>query len=240
MTRPAGPSLTLLPAVDVADGRAAQVVDGSTSDPLEVALRWVGHGAAWIHLVDLDLAFGRGDNAALLARLVERIPVPVQLSGGLADEESVRWAASTGADRIVLASAVTARSDTLARLLAEHGARLVPAVDVRDGQVVSRGTDLDLGPVAEVVRDTPALAEAPRVLVADASRDGTRTGADVELFAGLARLLGGEVVASGGVATLEDVRRLRTLTPHGVTEAVVGSALYHAAFPLEQALEVAR
>jgi phosphoribosylformimino-5-aminoimidazole carboxamide ribonucleotide (ProFAR) isomerase len=232
--------LTLLPAVDVSGGRAAQVVDGATTDPLEVALRWVARGASWLHLVDLDRAFGRGDNAGLLGDLVDRVPVPVQLSGGLADEAAVRWAASTGARRLVLASSVLAEPDLLSRLLRAHGQRVVPAVDVRDGQVVSRGTAVALGSVAEVLRANPGLAEAALVLVADASRDGTRAGADLELFARLARLLDGEVIASGGIATLADVRGLRGLTGDGVTHAVLGAALYHDAFSLDQALEVAR
>lgn len=232
--------LALLPAVDVAAGRAVQVVDGGTADPLEVALRWVERGARWVHLVDLDRAFGRGDNAAQLAELVQRLPVPVQLSGGLADEAAVQWAASTGAERLVLASSVLAEPELLAGLLHSHGPRLVPAVDVRAGQVVSRGTAMALGPVAEVLGANPALRRAAQVLVADASRDGTRAGADLDLFAALAALLDGEVIASGGIGSLDDVRGLRALTGDGVTHAVLGAALYSDAFTLEQALEVAR
>lgn len=240
--RPGTTALRLLPAVDVANGRAAQVVDGGADDPYEVASRWVEHGADHLHLVDLDRAFGRGDNAALLGRLVERLPVPVQLSGGLSDEAAIDWAASTGARRLVLASSVLADPDLLGRVMGRYGGeRVVVAVDVRAGQVVSRGTTLSLGPLTDVVGRLPVLREVAHVLAADASRDGTRAGADLDLFTSVAGLVApSRVVASGGIATLDDLRALRGLVDLGVTEAVLGAALYHHAFTLHEALEVCR
>lgn len=214
--------LTLLPAVDVAGGRASQVVEGS-ADVEAAAMRWVRSGARWIHLVDLDRAFARGDNSALLAGLVSRIPVPVQLSGGIADLPTLEWALGTGAARAVLASAA-----------------LAVAVDVRNGRVVSRGTELDLGPLEEVLPEHPVSGpQVRRVLVADASRDGTRTGSDLGLFARVAEHVQGQVTASGGVSSLADLQALAQLHPR-VTGVVLGSALYHSAFTVEQALEVCR
>lgn len=239
--RPAGPPLTLLPAVDIAGGRAAQVVDGGSDEPYRVAMSWVEQGAQWIHLVDLDRAFGRGENTALLEDLVTRVPVPVQLSGGLGTAESIAWAAGTDAERLVLASSTLADPDLIAQVVRRHGhRRVVAAVDLREGRVVSRGTQLDLGPAAQVLPNHPALALTDRLLVADAARDGSRQGSDVELFATIAALGSAEVVASGGVAELDDLHALRGLTDRGVTEAVLGAALYHDAFTLEQALEVCR
>lgn len=227
--------------MDIAAGRAAQVVDGATDDPYLVAMSWVEQGAAWIHLVDLDRAFGRGDNAALLEDLVTRVPVPVQLSGGLAGVESIDWAAGTSAERVVLAGSTLADADLLARVVDRHGReRVVTAVDLRRGRVVSRGTQLDLGPAGEVLPGHPALRLTSRLLVADAARDGSREGSDVALFAEIAALGTAQVVASGGVAGLADLRALRALTTQGVTEAVLGAALYHDSFTLEQALEVCR
>lgn len=236
-----GAPLTLLPAVDIAAGRAAQVVDGGSDDPYGVAMSWVEQGAQWIHLVDLDRAFGRGENSALLENLVTRIPVPVQLSGGLGTAESIAWAAGTHAERVVLASSTLADDDLLRDAVRRHGRRrVVAAVDLRAGRVVSRGTSLDLGPAAEVLPHHPVLSLTDRLLVADAARDGSRQGSDVELFAEIAALGSAEVVASGGVADLADLRALRALTDRGVTDAVLGAALYHHAFTLEQALEVCR
>ncbi|WP_181009989.1 HisA/HisF-related TIM barrel protein [Ornithinimicrobium sufpigmenti] len=233
--------LTLLPAVDVAAGRAAQVVDGGTDDPFRVAMGWVERGAQWIHLVDLDRAFGRGDNADLLEELVTRLPVPVQLSGGLGTAASIEWAAGTQAARLVLASSTLGDADLLVSAVERHGRdRVVAAVDVRQGRVVSRGTGLDLGPVHEVLPGHPVLGLTSRMLVADAARDGSRQGSDVTLFAEIAALGQTEVTASGGVAKLADLRALRALTGQGVTEAVLGAALYHDEFTLEQALEVCR
>lgn len=235
--------LTLLPAVDVAAGRAAQVVDGRTDDPYHVAMRWVEQGAEWVHLVDLDRAFGRPDqgNAELLAGLTDRIPVPVQLSGGLSDRDAIAWATQTGAARLVLASSVLADPDLVSAAAQRLGDRLVVAVDVRGGRVVSRGTDLDLGPVQRVLQDHPVAGPGvAHVLVADASRDGSRAGSDLDLFGRVAALVTGEVIASGGVATLEDLAALAALAGHGVTAAVLGAALYHGAFTLEQALAVCR
>lgn len=242
MTPPeAGPPLALLPAVDVAAGRAAQVVGGGTDDPYRVAMGWVEQGARWIHLVDLDRAFGRGDNADLLGDLVPRLPVPVQLSGGLNTAPAIDWAAGTQAARLVLASSTLSEVDLLTRAVRRHGHdRVVAAVDVRQGRVVSRGTQLDLGPAGEVLPGHPALGLTARILVADAARDGSRRGSDVSLFADIAALGAAEVIASGGVATLADLRALRGLTGQGVTEVVLGAALYHAEFTLEQALEVCR
>lgn len=237
----AGPPLKLLPAVDIAAGRAAQVVDSGTDDPYCVAMSWVEQGAERIHLVDLDRAFGRGENAALLANLITRIPVPVQLSGGLGDHQSVDWAAGTRAERLVLASSTLADADLVRQVVERHGReRVVAAVDLRAGRVVSRGTQLDLGPAREVLPGHPALGLTARLLVADAARDGSRRGSDVGLFAEIAALAAAEVIASGGVAHLDDLRALRALTDRGVSEAVLGAALYHDAFTLEQALEVCR
>lgn len=233
--------LTLLPAVDVAAGRAAQVVDGATDDPYRVAMGWVERGATWIHLVDLDRAFGRGDNADLLEDLTTRLPVPVQLSGGLGTASSIDWAAGTQAERLVLASSTLGDADLLVSAVERHGRdRVVAAVDVRRGRVVSRGTGLDLGRVQDVLPGHPVLGLTARILVADAARDGSRQGSDVTLFAEIAALGTAEVTASGGVAQLADLHALRALTGRGVTEAVLGAALYHDEFTLEQALEVCR
>lgn len=231
--------LTLLPAVDVAAGRAAQVPGEDPAPPAEVALGLVADGARLLHLVDLDRAFGRGGDPALMAGLVARMPVPVQLSGGIAGAADVAWAAGTRASRVVLASSALADPDLVAEARGLLGDRLVVAVDLRGGEVVARGTSLRLGPVEEIVRRHPVLREGrTRVLVADASRDGRRTGADVALFRSVARLVGSAVTASGGVGTLADLRALRDCPD--VDEVVLGAALHEGAFTLPQALEVCR
>lgn len=231
--------LTLLPAVDVAAGRAAQVPGDGPAHPADVAQSLVAEGARLLHLVDLDRAFGRGGAPGLMAGLVAGLPVPVQLSGGIAGPADVVWAAGTRASRVVLASSALADPDLVEEAASRLGDRLVVAVDVRGGEVVARGTSVRLGPVEEVVRRHPVLRDGrTRVLVADASRDGRRTGADVALFSAVARLVGSAVTASGGVGTLDDLRALRDCPD--VDEVVLGAALHEGAFTLPQALEVCR
>ncbi|WP_299520726.1 HisA/HisF-related TIM barrel protein [uncultured Serinicoccus sp.] len=231
--------LTLLPAVDVAAGRAAQVPGDAGARPSEVALSLVREGARLLHLVDLDRAFGRGGAPGLMAGLVEELPVPVQLSGGIAGPEDLSWAESTRAVRVVLASSALADPALVEEAARRLGERLVVAIDVRDGDVVARGTTVRLGPVSEVVARHAVLREGRvRVLVADASRDGRRTGADVALFRSVARLVGSAVTASGGVAGLADLRALRDCPD--VDEVVLGAALHEGAFTLREALEACR
>ncbi len=233
-------ALTLLPALDIAGGRAAQVVGQGDTDPGQVAAGWVRAGASWLHVVDLDKAFGRGDNSSLLAELVAATDVPVQLSGGLVDEEDIEAALASGAARVVLSSLALRDPELVTELVRAHGERLAVGIDLADGGVVARGTDARIGRVDDVLRWLSRVGPAV-VVVADASRDGSRHGADVSLFQRVADDLPGEVVASGGVASLDDVRRLRDLAGSGsrVSAVVLGAALYHGAFTLQEALAVA-
>lgn len=231
--------LELLPAVDVASGRAAQVVGGGEHDPYAVALGWVHAGARRVHLVDLDRAFGRGENSRLLAEVVDTLPVPVQLSGGVTDAATLEWALSTGAWRVVLSSAALADRPWVAEVARTHSDRLALGLDVRGDQVVARGSDTWVGALDDVLGFVAELPGELTLVVADADRDGTRHGSDTALFRRVAGVTRRPVVASGGVATLEDLRALRGLRSQGVSGAVLGSALYHRAFTLAEALEVA-
>lgn len=228
-------SLTLLPAVDIAGGRADQVVGDADPDPIRVARGWVEQGARWLHLVDLDRAYDRGDNHDLIARLVAELPVPVQVSGGVADQATLEQALATGAARVNLASTALWDIDWVDRAVRRHGRRIAVGLDIRGQDVVARGAGTRVGTVAEVVR---ALRDVPvqTYVVADAGRDGSRRGADLTLFATVAGLLRTPVIASGGVGTLADLRGLRALTGAGVSGVVLGAALYHGELTLSQAL----
>lgn len=228
-------SLTLLPAVDVAGGRADQVVGDADSDPIRVARGWVEQGARWLHLVDLDRAYDRGDNHALISRLVAELPVPVQVSGGVADRATLEQALATGAARVNLASTALWDIDWVDRAVRRHGGRIAVGLDIRGQDVVARGAGTRVGTVTEVVR---VLRDVPvqTYVVADARRDGSRRGADLTLFATMAGLLRTPVIASGGVGTLADLRGLRALAGAGVSGVVLGAALYHGELTLGQAL----
>lgn len=226
-----------LPAVDVAGRIATQVVDGGDDDPFTVASRWVDQGAEWVHLVDLDRAYRRGSDTAYLGELIDALPVPVQLSGGLDTPAAVAEALATGARRLNLA--VTALRDPawVAELVREHGDRIAIGIDVADQQVVARGSREDLGALeplldhlAEVMDDVIPGA----YVVADAARDGRRTGADLALYRQVVGRLSAPVIASGGVAGRADLVSLRDC---GVSGVVLGASLYHGAFTLAEAME---
>lgn len=233
-----GEPLVLLPALDIAGGRASQVVGDAQDDPALVAAGWVAQGAQWLHLVDLDRAFGRGENASVIAELVAAQPVPVQLSGGIDDEDSLALALATGAARINLASTALRERDWVREVVARHADRISVSIDVRGGEVVARGSGTRLGALDEVLADLDDTG-CQTYVVADASRDGSLHGADDHLFRHVAERVGGQVIASGGVASLDDLRRLRTLTAVGVRGVVLGAALYHGAFTLAEAQEIA-
>jgi 1-(5-phosphoribosyl)-5-[(5-phosphoribosylamino)methylideneamino] imidazole-4-carboxamide isomerase/N-(5'phosphoribosyl)anthranilate isomerase len=235
-------SFTLLPAVDVADGTAVRLVHGAAGtetrygDPREAALAWQRAGAEWVHLVDLDAAFGRGSNAPLLAEVIAALDVAVELSGGIRDDESLAAALRTGARRVNVGTAALERPDWVARAIAEHGDRIAVGLDVRGGTLSARGWTRDGGDLwAELARlDAAGCA---RYVVTDIRRDGAMQGPNVELYREVCAATKAPVVASGGVSSLADLRALAALEPLGVEGAIVGKALYAGAFTLPEALK---
>ncbi|NKX91698.1 bifunctional 1-(5-phosphoribosyl)-5-((5-phosphoribosylamino)methylideneamino)imidazole-4-carboxamide isomerase/phosphoribosylanthranilate isomerase PriA [Sanguibacter hominis ATCC BAA-789] len=236
--------LVLLPAVDVADGQAVRLVQGeagsetSYGDPLGAALDWQAGGAEWIHLVDLDAAFGRGSNAELLAEVVGRLDVKVELSGGIRDDESLARALATGCARVNLGTAALENPEWTAKVIAEHGDVVAVGLDVRGTTLAARGWTEDGGDLWEVLGRLEA-AGCSRYVVTDVTKDGTLRGPNVELLAEVAQRAKAPVVASGGISSLDDLRALRALVPQGVDSAIVGKALYAGAFTLPEALDVA-
>jgi len=236
--------LVLLPAVDVADGQAVRLVQGeagsetSYGDPLSAALDWQAGGAEWIHLVDLDAAFGRGTNAELLAEVVGRLDVKVELSGGIRDDESLARALATGCARVNLGTAALENPEWTAKVIAEHGDVVAVGLDVRGTTLAARGWTEDGGDLWEVLGRLEA-AGCSRYVVTDVTKDGTLRGPNVELLAEVAQRAKAPVVASGGISSLDDLRALRALVPQGVDSAIVGKALYAGAFTLPEALDVA-
>lgn len=240
-------SLTLYAAVDVTAGRASQVAAEHTDNPLEVALGFVDAGARWLHIVDLDQAFRRGDNLILLSDVIAEVGVPVQLSGGIDSAKTLRAAASTGAQRINVASTALLGQDRelncdfVADAVAEHGDRVVVGLDVRAGIVVARGSHVRVGSVDQVVSSV-ASTGATQFVVADAGRDGSLRGVDAAMFGSVSAALRhviptASVVASGGVAALTDLSALARLESRGVHGVVLGAALHHDAFTISQAQE---
>jgi len=237
--------LTLLPAVDVADGQAVRLVQGAAGSetvygaPLDAALAWQEGGASWVHLVDLDAAFGRGSNAPLLAEVVGRLDVRVELSGGIRDDESLRAALATGAARVNIGTAALEDPQWCDRVVGEYGDRVAIGLDVRGRTLSARGWTRDGGDLFEVL-ERLERAGCARYVVTDVHRDGMLRGPNLELLRDVCARTDRPVIASGGVSTLDDLRALTSLEKHGVEGVIVGKALYAGAFTVPEALEVLR
>ena len=234
-------TLTLLPAVDVADGQAVRLVQGaagsetSYGDPLEAALTWQRDGATWVHLVDLDAAFGRGSNADLLADVVKRLDVRVELSGGIRDDESLRRALATGAARVNIGTAALEDPVWCDRVVAEYGERVAVGLDVRGRTLAARGWTREGGDLFEVLERLDK-AGAARYVVTDITKDGTMRGPNLDLLRSVCERTDRPVIASGGVSTLDDLCALAALEPLGVEGVIAGKALYAGAFTVRSAL----
>jgi phosphoribosylanthranilate isomerase len=237
--------LILLPAVDVVEGKAVRLVQGKAGSEtdygsaLDAALAWQRDGAEWIHLVDLDAAFGRGSNRELLAEVVGKLDVAVELSGGIRDDESLRAALATGCARVNIGTAALENPAWCAAAIAEHGDKVAVGLDVQivDGQhrLRGRGWETDGGDLWEVLERLEREG-CSRYVVTDVTKDGTLTGPNLDLLGEVAERSGAPVIASGGVSSVEDLRAIATLTGRGVEGAIVGKALYAGRFTLPEAL----
>ncbi|MEB3030730.1 bifunctional 1-(5-phosphoribosyl)-5-((5-phosphoribosylamino)methylideneamino)imidazole-4-carboxamide isomerase/phosphoribosylanthranilate isomerase PriA [[Mycobacterium] nativiensis] len=237
--------MILLPAVDVVDGRAVRLVQGKAGSEteygsaLDAALGWQRDGAEWIHLVDLDAAFGRGSNRELLADVVGRLDVKVELSGGIRDDESLAAALATGCARVNLGTAALENPQWCARAIAEHGEQVAVGLDVQivDGnyRLRGRGWETDGGELWPVLERLDREG-CSRFVVTDVTKDGTLGGPNLELLGEVADRTDIPVIASGGVSSLDDLRAIATLVDRGVEGAIVGKALYAERFTLPQAL----
>ena len=239
------PKLELLPAVDVADGKAVRLTQGEAGtetnygSPVDAALDWIEQGAEWIHLVDLDAAFGRGSNAALLRKVVKQSKhVKVELSGGIRDDASLEAALELGATRVNLGTAALENPEWTRAVIARYGEQVAVGLDVRGETLAARGWTQEGGNLWEVL-DRLENAHCPRYVVTDVTKDGTLRGPNVELLKQVCARTDRPVVASGGVSSLDDIAALRELVPLGVEGAIVGKALYAGAFTLPAALDVA-
>ncbi len=233
--------LELLPAVDVAGGQAVRLVQGaagtetSYGDPVDAALAWQEAGADWIHLVDLDAAFGRGSNGRQLADLIGRLDVQVELSGGIRNGDALTEALATGCTRVVIGTAALEDPDWVASVIAEHGDRIAVGLDVRGTRLAARGWTADAGELDEAL-DRLEAAGCQRYVVTDIEKDGMLRGPNLDLLREVCARTSRPVVASGGVSSLADLRAIAGLVPDGVEGAIVGKALYAGAFTLPEAL----
>jgi 1-(5-phosphoribosyl)-5-[(5-phosphoribosylamino)methylideneamino] imidazole-4-carboxamide isomerase/N-(5'phosphoribosyl)anthranilate isomerase len=238
-------SLELLPAVDVSEGQAVQLVQGVAGservfgEPVESALRWQQAGAQWVHLVDLDAAFGRGHNRELLGRVVATLDIDVELSGGIRDDETLTSALATGCRRVNIGTAALEDPDWCAKVIAEHGDQVAIGLDVRGTTLAARGWTRDGGDLHEVLARLDSEG-CSRYVVTDVNKDGMLQGPNLQLLRDVCAVTDAPVVASGGVTTLADIEALMGLVADGVEGAIAGTALYEGRFTLEDALALTR
>ena len=236
-------SLELLPAVDVKGGRAVRLVQGELAresvygSPLEVALEFQKSGAQWLHLVDLDAAFGRGENSGLLAEVVGRLDIDVELSGGIRDDEALQRALATGCRRVNLGTAALEDPEWTARVIGQYGDRIAVGLDVRGHTLAARGWTKEGGDLFETLErlDRDGCA---RYVLTDVAKDGTLAGPNIELLKSVCAATTKPVIASGGISSLDDIAALAALVGIGVEGAIVGKALYAGKFTLIEALKV--
>jgi 1-(5-phosphoribosyl)-5-[(5-phosphoribosylamino)methylideneamino] imidazole-4-carboxamide isomerase/N-(5'phosphoribosyl)anthranilate isomerase len=234
--------LELLPAVDVKDGRAVRLVQGELAresvygSPLEVALEFQAAGAEWLHLVDLDAAFGRGENSELLASVVKALDIKVELSGGIRDDESLRRALATGCTRVNLGTAALENPEWTAQVISQYGDRIAVGLDVRGHTLAARGWTKEGGDLFETIERLDRNGCA-RYVVTDVAKDGTLMGPNFELLKEVCAATNKPVVASGGISSIADIEGLAQLRSIGVEGAIVGKALYAGAFTLQEALK---
>jgi 1-(5-phosphoribosyl)-5-[(5-phosphoribosylamino)methylideneamino] imidazole-4-carboxamide isomerase/N-(5'phosphoribosyl)anthranilate isomerase len=242
-------TFTLLPAVDVADGQAVRLVQGEAGTetaygaPLDAALAWQRDGAEWIHLVDLDAAFGKGSNRELLAEVVGKLDVRVELSGGIRDDASLEAALATGARRVNLGTAALEDPEWSAKVVSTYGDRVAIGLDVRiteaGHRLAARGWTRDGGDLWEVLERLDRDG-AQRYVITDVSKDGTLQGPNLDLLREVSARTDAAIIASGGVSSVDDLRALSTLARDGVEGAIVGKALYNGNFTLPEALAAVR
>ena len=235
--------LILLPAVDVSNGQAVRLVQGELGSetvygsPLDAALNFQEQGAEWIHLVDLDAAFGKGNNYLLLKEVVEKLNINVELSGGIRDDDSLNRALSTGAKRINLGTAALENPEWTRKVIQLHNEKIAIGLDVRGRTLAARGWTKDGGDLFETLKRLDQ-DNAARYVVTDVKKDGTLSGPNIDLLTEISKFTKKPLIASGGISELDDLVKLRSLVNLGVEGAIVGKALYSNKFTLEQALEV--
>jgi phosphoribosyl isomerase A len=238
-------SLVLLPAVDVADGQAVQLVQGVAGtekrfgDPRAAAQRWQDAGAEWLHLVDLDAAFGRGSNAEIIAEVASHTDLFVELSGGIRDDESLERALATGCTRVNIGTAALERPEWCEEIIAAYGDKIAIGLDVRGNRLAARGWTREGGELFETL-DRLERAGCARYVVTDVASDGMLSGPNLDLLRSVCDRTDSPVVASGGIASLTDIADLAALVPQGVEGAIIGTALYVGSFTLQEALVAAR
>jgi phosphoribosylformimino-5-aminoimidazole carboxamide ribotide isomerase len=237
--------MLIIPAIDLRQGRCVRLTQGRKedvkfydTDPVEIAQSFTDDGAQMLHLVDLDSAFAeaRSINRQVVSRLIRSINIPVQFGGGLRSLADVEELISIGASRVVIGTLAVESPSELVKLIERFGSKVCVGIDARDGQVMTRGWETTGHISALELARRVAGAGVERIVYTDVARDGTLSGVNIEQTRTVAQESGLKVTASGGVSTLEDIQKLKTMGPYGIDSVIVGKALYEGRFTLREAL----
>lgn len=238
-------SLTIFPAIDLVKGTAVRLLQGEAGtetnygDPIEIAHQWREQGAQWIHLVDLDAAFGRGNNREVIGRILKEVSgIQIEVSGGIRDDASLENVFDLGAARVNIGTAAIENLEWTRSIISRYGQQIAVGIDVREETVATRGWTKDGGCVWELL-DKLQECGCARYVVTDVMRDGTLQGPNLALLQKVAEYTQKPVIASGGISQLQDISKLKNLVPSGIEGVIIGKALYAKQFTLSAALEIA-
>ena len=240
--------MIIYPAIDIRGGRCVRLTEGRfdaetvfADDPAEMALKWAGLGAEFLHLVDLDGALaGEGRNVPVIERILQSVSIPVQLGGGIRNLETIEKLLSLGVSRLILGSAAVKNPQLVEEACKKYPGHIAVGIDAKNGDVAIEGWGKGSGVAATELAKKMAAAGVETIIYTDISRDGMLSGVNVEATAALARACGVPIIASGGVASLEDIRRVKAVESDGVQGCIIGKAIYTGAVDLKAALALAK
>ena len=240
--------MIIYPAIDIRGGRCVRLTEGRfdaetvfADDPAEMALKWAGMGAEFLHLVDLDGALaGEGKNVPVIERILKTVTIPVQLGGGIRNLETIERLLELGVTRLILGSAAVKNPQLVAEACKKYPGYIAVGIDAKNGEVAIEGWGKGSGVAATELAKQMADFGVETIVYTDISRDGMLSGVNVEATAALARACGVPIIASGGVASIEDIRRVKAVEADGVQGCIIGKAIYTGAVDLKEALALAK
>ena len=240
--------MIIYPAIDIRGGRCVRLTEGRfdaetvfADEPAERALKWAGLGAEFLHLVDLDGALaGEGKNVPVIQRILKSVSIPVQLGGGIRNLETIEKLLELGVTRLILGSAAVKNPELVAEACKKYPGHIAVGIDAKNGEVAIEGWGQGSGVAATELAKKMASFGVETIIYTDISRDGMLSGVNVEATAALARACGVPIIASGGVASLDDIRRVKAVEGDGVQGCIIGKAIYTGAVDLKEALALAK
>ena len=240
--------MIIYPAIDIRGGRCVRLTEGRfdaetvfADDPAEMALKWAGLGAEFLHLVDLDGALaGEGKNVPVIERILQSVSIPVQLGGGIRNLETIEKLLELGVTRLILGSAAVKNPELVAEACKKYPGHIAVGIDAKNGEVAIEGWGQGSGVAATELAKKMASFGVETIIYTDISRDGMLSGVNVESTAALARACGVPIIASGGVASIEDIRRVKAVESDGIQGCIIGKAIYTGAVDLKEALALAK